>query len=52
MTERHDGARSDPQEHLLAFLSDGGSYGLSGAEVEGSPPMPRMCSWSAGARTR
>jgi aminoglycoside phosphotransferase family enzyme/predicted kinase len=34
MTERHDGARSDPQEQLLAFLSDGGSYGLPGAEVE------------------
>ena len=34
MTERHDGAPSDPQEHLLAFLSDGGSYSLPGAEVE------------------
>jgi aminoglycoside phosphotransferase family enzyme/predicted kinase len=34
MTERHDGARSDPQKQLLAFLSDGRSYGAPGAEVE------------------
>jgi uncharacterized protein len=34
MTERYDDASADPQEQLLAFLSDGRSYGLPGAEVE------------------
>ena len=34
MAERPCAAPSDPQEYLLAFLSDGRSYGLPGAEVE------------------
>src|SRR4029450_5709133 len=34
MTEGHDDASADPQEQLLAFLSDGRSYGVPGAEVE------------------
>jgi aminoglycoside phosphotransferase family enzyme/predicted kinase len=34
MAERPSAAPSDPQEHLLAFLSDGRSYGLPSAEVE------------------
>ena len=34
MAERPPAAPSDPQEHLLAFLSDGRSYGLPSAEVE------------------
>jgi len=35
MAERQDGALSDPEEDvLLAFLSDGRSYGLPDAEVE------------------
>ena len=35
MAERQDGAPSDPEEDvLLAFLSDGRSYGLPDAEVE------------------
>jgi hypothetical protein len=34
MTVRRNGAAPDPQEHVLAFLSDGSSYGLPGAEVE------------------
>ena len=34
MAERHDGAPSDPQDALVAFLSDGRSYCLPGAEVE------------------
>jgi aminoglycoside phosphotransferase family enzyme len=34
MAERPSAVPSDPQEHLLAFLSDGRSYGLPSAEVE------------------
>jgi aminoglycoside phosphotransferase family enzyme/predicted kinase len=34
MAGRPPAAPSDPQEHLLAFLSDGRSYGLPSAEVE------------------
>jgi hypothetical protein len=34
MTERRDQTSSDPQDAVVAFLSDGRSYGLPGAEVE------------------
>ena len=34
MTERYDDASADPQDAVIAFLSEGGSYGLPGAEVE------------------
>jgi aminoglycoside phosphotransferase family enzyme/gluconate kinase len=34
MPERRDSGPSDPQDALLAFLSDGRSYGLPGAAVE------------------
>ncbi len=34
MTERQDGIASDPQDAVVAFLSDGAAYGLPGAAVE------------------